>query len=282
MIKITPSIKSVVERALSEDIGTGDVTTDALIPDDIRAVGTLQIKSPGIIAGLEIALEVFRQTNPEVETRIITTDGCEVGIGDVVAEIGGSTAGILKGERVALNFLQRLSGIATETSRYVKAIQGTKARIIDTRKTVPGLRELEKYAVKMGGGHNHRYNLADGILIKDNHITTLRSQQFSIKDIVQRARQNSSHTLRIQIEVETFEEALEALEAHADAILLDNMSLEEIQRVVKHVKSKCLLEASGGVNLETVAAIAETGVDLISVGALTHSVRAMDISLEIK
>ena len=282
MIKITPSIKASVERALSEDIGPGDVTTDALIPADIRAVGDLQIKAPGVIAGLEIALEVFRQTNPEVETRVIITDGCEVDRGDVVAEIDGNIAGILKGERVALNFLQRLSGIATETSRYVKAIQGTKARIIDTRKTVPGLRELEKYAVRMGGGHNHRYNLADGILIKDNHIAALRSQQFSIKDIVHRARQNSSHTLRIQVEVETFEEAIEALEAHADAILLDNMPLKEIQRVVRRVKGECLLEASGGVSLETVTAIAETGVDLISVGALTHSVRAMDISLEIK
>ena len=282
MIKITSSIKATIERALSEDIGPGDVTTDALIPAGIRAVGALQIKAPGIIAGLEIALEVFRQTNPEVETRVSITDGSEVNRGDVVAEIDGSIAGILKGERVALNFLQRLSGIATETSRYVKAIQGTKARIIDTRKTVPGLRELEKYAVRMGGGHNHRYNLADGILIKDNHIAALRSQQFSIKDIVHRARQNSSHTLRIQIEVETFEEAIEALEADADAILLDNMPLEEIQRVVKRVGSNCLLEASGGVNLETVMAIAETGVDLISVGALTHSVRAMDISLEIK
>ena len=282
MIKITSSIKATIERALSEDIGPGDVTTDALIPAGIRAVGALQIKAPGIIAGLEIALEVFRQTNPEVETRVSITDGSEVNRGDVVAEIDGNIDGILKGERVALNFLQRLSGIATETSRYVKAIQGTKARIIDTRKTVPGLRELEKYAVRMGGGHNHRYNLADGILIKDNHIAALRSQQFSIKDIVHRARQNSTHTLRIQIEVETFEEAIEALEAHADAILLDNMPLEEIQRVVKRVGNNCLLEASGGVNLETVMAIAETGVDLISVGALTHSVRAMDISLEIK
>jgi len=165
---------------------------------------------------------------------------------------------------------------------YVKAVQGTRARIIDTRKTVPGLRELEKYAVRMGGGRNHRYNLADGILIKDNHIAALRAQELSMEDIVRRARENSPHTLRIEVEVETVDEAREAMEARADAILLDNMSLEEMRQAVTLVQGRCLLEASGGVNLETVKAVAETGVDLISVGALTHSVRALDISLDMK
>jgi nicotinate-nucleotide pyrophosphorylase (carboxylating) len=282
MLQITPSIKSTIERALVEDLGQGDITTDSLIPPDIRGLGIVLAKEPGVIAGLEVALEVFRQTNLEVETRVLMADGSEVAPGDVVAEVKGSTAGILKGERVALNFLQRLSGIATATSMYVKAVQGTKARIIDTRKTVPGLRELEKYAVRMGGGRNHRYNLADGILIKDNHIAALRAQELSMEDIVRRARENSPHTLRIEVEVETVDEAREAMEARADAILLDNMSLEEMRQAVTLVQGRCLLEASGGVNLETVKAVAETGVDLISVGALTHSVRALDISLDMK
>jgi len=282
MLQITSSIKSTIERALVEDLGPGDITTDSLIPPDIRGIGTVLSKATGVIAGLDVALEVFRQTNPAVETRVLMADGSEVAPGDVVAEVEGSIAGILKGERVALNFLQHLSGIATETSRYVKAVQGTKARIIDTRKTVPGLREMEKYAVRVGGGHNHRYNLADGILIKDNHIAALRAQELSMKDIVGRARENSPHTLRIEVEVETVDEAQEAMKARADAILLDNMSLEEMRRAVTLVQGKCLTEASGGINLETVKAVAETGVDLISVGSLTHSVRALDISLDMK
>jgi nicotinate-nucleotide pyrophosphorylase (carboxylating) len=208
-------------------------------------------------------------------------DGSEVRSGDVVAEVHGSIASILKGERVALNFLQRLSGIATATSIYVSAVQGTKALVIDTRKTVPGLRELEKYAVRVGGGRNHRYNLADGILIKDNHIAALRAQKFSMQDIIRRARENSPHTLRVEVEVETVEEAREAMEANADAILLDNMSPEQMSQAVAIIQGRCLLEASGGVNLETVRAVAETGVDFISIGALTHSVSALDISLDI-
>lgn len=263
-------------------MGQGDITTDSLISSDIRGMGTVLAKAPGVIAGLCVTLEVFRQTSPTVEPRVLVADGLEVTPGDVVAEIEGSIAGILKGERVALNFLQRLSGIATATSMYVKAVRGTMARIVDTRKTVPGLRELEKYAVRMGGGHNHRYNLADGILIKDNHIAALRAQELSMEDIVRRARENSPHTLRIEVEVETMDEVREAMEARADAILLDNMSLEEMRQAVTLVQGRCLLEASGGINLETVRAVAETGVNLISVGALTHSVRALDISLDMK
>jgi nicotinate-nucleotide pyrophosphorylase (carboxylating) len=282
MLQITSSIRSTIERALAEDLGQGDITTDSLISSDIRGMGTVLAKAPGVIAGLCVTLEVFRQTSPTVEPRVLVADGLEVTPGDVVAEVEGSIAGILKGERVALNFLQRLSGIATATSMYVKAVRGTMARIVDTRKTVPGLRELEKYAVRMGGGHNHRYNLADGILIKDNHIAALRAQELSMEDIVRRARENSPHTLRIEVEVETMDEVREAMEARADAILLDNMSLEEMRQAVTLVQGRCLLEASGGINLETVRAVAETGVNLISVGALTHSVRALDISLDMK
>ena len=273
---------AIVAGALEEDLGPGDVTTDALIPPDIRGLGSIVAKTTGVIAGVEVALEVFRQANPDVETRTLITDGSEVSPGVVVAEVEGSIASILKGERVALNFLQRLSGIATATSMYVKAVQGTKARIVDTRKTVPGIRQLEKYAVRMGGGHNHRYNLADGILIKDNHIAALRAQELGLAEIVSRARENSPHTLRLEIEVESIDEAREALEAGADVILLDNMSPEEMRQVVTLTEGRRLLEASGGINLETVRAVAETGVDLISVGALTHSVMAMDISLDLR
>ena len=282
MLEITSSVMAIVAGALEEDLGPGDVTTDALIPPDIRGLGSIVAKTTGIIAGVEVALEVFRQANPDVETRTLITDGSEVSPGVVVAEVEGSIAGILKGERVALNFLQRLSGIATATSMYVKAVQGTKARIVDTRKTVPGIRQLEKYAVRMGGGHNHRYNLADGILIKDNHIAALRARGLGLVEIVSRARENSPHTLRVEIEVESIDEAKEALEAGADVILLDNMSPEEMRQVVTLTEGRRLLEASGGINLETVRAVAETGVDLISVGALTHSVMAMDISLDLR
>jgi nicotinate-nucleotide pyrophosphorylase (carboxylating) len=281
MLQITPSIKSIIERAIMEDLGHGDITTDSLIATEIQGMGTVLAKALGVIAGLDIALEVFRQVDPSVETRVFMVDGSEVRSGDVVAEVHGSIASILKGERVALNFLQRLSGIATATSIYVSAVQGTKALVIDTRKTVPGLRELEKYAVRVGGGRNHRYNLADGILIKDNHIAALRAQKFSMQDIIRRARENSPHTLRIEVEVETVEEAREAMEANADAILLDNMSPEQMSQAVAIIQGRCLLEASGGVNLETVRAVAETGVDFISIGALTHSVSALDISLDI-
>ncbi len=280
MLQITNSIRAIVERALEEDLGQGDITTDALIPPGIRGAGSLVAKTTGVIAGVEVALEVFRQTDPSVETRVIMSDGSAVSPGDVVAEVSGSVAGILKGERVALNFIQRLSGIATATSTYVNAVQGTAARIIDTRKTVPGLRQLEKYAVRVGGGHNHRYNLADGVLIKDNHIAALRARELGLVEIVRLARENSPHTVKVEIEVESVEEAREALEALVDVIMLDNMSPEEMRRVVAMTGGRCLLEASGGINLDTVRAVAETGVDLISVGALTHSVRAMDISLD--
>ena len=282
MLEITSSVIAIVAGALEEDLGPGDVTTDALIPPDIRGLGSIVVKAAGVIAGVEVALEVFRHANPDVETRTLIADGSEVSPGVVVAEVEGSIAGILKGERVALNFLQRLSGIATATSMYVKAAQGTKARIVDTRKTVPGIRQLEKYAVRMGGGHNHRYNLADGILIKDNHIAALRARGLGLVEIVSLARENSPHTLRVEIEVESIEEAREALEAGADVILLDNMSPEEMRQVVTMTDGRRLLEASGGINLETVRAVAETGVDLISVGALTHSVMAMDISLDLR
>jgi nicotinate-nucleotide pyrophosphorylase (carboxylating) len=282
MLQITSSIKSTIERALVEDLGHGDITTDSLIPPNIRGLATVLAKTTGVIAGLDVALEVFHQVDSSLETRVFMPDGSDTTPEGMVAEVEGSIASILKGERVALNFLQRLSGIATATSMYVRAVAATRARIVDTRKTVPGLRELEKYAVRVGGGHNHRYNLADGILIKDNHIAALRAQGLSIEDIIRRTRENAPHTLRIEVEVETVEEAREAMEARADTILLDNMSPEKMRQAVTLVQGRCLLEASGGISLETIRAVADTGVDLISVGALTHSVSALDISLDMK
>ena len=212
-MQITSSIRDIVERALVEDLGHGDVTTDALIPPDARGQASVVVKADGVVAGLEVALDVFRQVDPSTQSRIRMADGAPVSPGAVVADLEGSVAGILKAERVALNFLQRLSGIATATNAYVKAVHGTKARIIDTRKTVPGLRQLEKYAVRVGGGHNHRYNLADGILIKDNHIAALRARELGLAEIVDLARERSPHTLRVEIEVETVDEAFEAVEA---------------------------------------------------------------------
>lgn len=281
MLNFTSSIWSTLEQALAEDVGHGDVTTDALIPPEIQGLGIIVAKASGVVAGLDVALEVFQLADPSLETRALLPDGSFIAPGDQIAEVEGSVAGILKGERVALNFLQRLSGIATETSKYVIAVAGTRARIIDTRKTVPGLRELERYAVRLGGGHNHRFNLSDGILIKDNHIAALRAHGLSIADIIRKAKENSPHTLKVEIEVETVEEAGEALEGGADVILLDNMSVEEMRQVVAMAQGRCPLEASGGMNLDTVAEVARAGVDLISVGALTHSVRALDISLDL-
>lgn len=280
MLNITPSIRNIIQNALQEDLGHGDITTRALIPTDLRGVASIMSKSHGIVSGIEAALEVFRSLDTHITTRTLIPDGTAIAPNDIVAQIEGTIATILNGERVALNIVQRLSGISTETRKYVDAISGTRARIIDTRKTIPGLRELEKYAVRMGGGHNHRFNLADGILIKDNHIAPLKSQNMSLSDIIKQAKDRSPHTVKIEIEVETYEEAMEALEAKSDIILLDNMNVEEMRQVVLSVDNMCLLEASGGINFETVRAVAETGVDLISVGALTHSVKSLDISME--
>jgi nicotinate-nucleotide pyrophosphorylase (carboxylating) len=212
---------------------------------------------------------------------VLLQDGAVLRPGAQVAQVAGSVASVLKGERTALNFLQHLSGIATATARYVAAVQGTKARIVDTRKTVPGLRSLAKYAVRVGGGHNHRRNLADGILIKDNHIAALRGQGLSLGQVVRRALERAPHTIKVEVEVTTVGEAQEALGAGASLLLLDNMGLEEMHQVVELAQGRALLEASGGITLENVRTVAETGVDLISVGAITHSVRALDMSLEL-
>ena len=281
MLQITPDILAVIDRALDEDLASRDHTT-RLIPHDRTGRAVLVAKEQGVLAGLSVAAAAFSRLDPAVETSPLLHDGSPLHPGDVIAAVQGPVGGILSAERIALNFLQRMSGIATETAKYVKAVEGLNARIIDTRKTVPGLRYLDKYAVRAGGGHNHRLNLADGVLIKDNHIASARLDELTLADLVKRARETAPHTLKIEVEVETVEQAEEALNAGADIVLLDNMSPEEMRRAVALAKGRALTEASGGITLQNVREIAETGVDLISVGALTHSPKALDISLDLQ
>jgi nicotinate-nucleotide pyrophosphorylase (carboxylating) len=275
-------IEELVDHALAEDWAWGDVTTQALIPAEAEGQASFIAKSAGVVAGIEVVHLVFARVDPPLKFRALLHDGDKLQRGTEIAAVEGKVGSILRGERVALNFLQRLSGIATETSRYVEAVRGTKARIVDTRKTTPGLRFLEKYAVRAGGGQNHRVHLGDGILIKDNHLAALRARGLDLKAVIDLAKKNAPHTLKIEIEVTTVEEAGEAVEAGADIVMLDNMSVEEMRRAVKSVGGRVLVEASGGITLDNVRSVAETGVDLISVGALTHSVKAMDISLELE
>jgi nicotinate-nucleotide pyrophosphorylase (carboxylating) len=275
-------IEEIIDRALAEDLIKGDVTTEALIAGDRRGTGFIVAKKEGILAGINVVKQVFHRVDPELKVEVLLEDGAGVKPGSKVANVSGRITGILAAERVALNFLQRLSGIASETNRYVEAVKGLPVRIMDTRKTTPGLRVLEKYAVKVGGGENHRMSLGDGILIKDNHLAALRSQGLNVKQIVAKARQDSPQRLPVEVEVGTVSEALEAVEAGADIIMLDNMNLEDMRKAVKSIRGRALVEASGGITLDDVRAVAETGVDFISIGALTHSVRALDISLELE
>ena len=274
-------VEEIIDRALAEDLAKGDVTTEALVPADRQGTGVVVAKGEGVLAGVNVAKQVFCQVDPALSVELFLEDGAKVKSGDKVARVSGSIASILKAERVALNFLQHLSGIASETNRYVEAVRGLPVRIMDTRKTTPGLRLLEKHAVRAGGGENHRMSLGDGILIKDNHLAALRSQRLNLKQIVAKARQNSPERPSVEVEVATVAEASEAVEAGADIIMLDNMSLEDMREAVKFIHGRALVEASGGITLDNVRAVAETGVDFISVGALTHSARALDISLDL-
>jgi nicotinate-nucleotide pyrophosphorylase (carboxylating) len=273
-------VRRIVEIALAEDLGWGDITTQALIHADWTARGHIIAKEDGILCGVDVVEQVYKLLDPELRVEKYEQDGSRVFNGRTVVYVQGPAAIILQGERVALNFLQRMSGIATETRRYVDAVQGTKCRIVETRKTTPGLRILEKYAVRVGGGNNHRHSLSDAILIKDNHLAALRAHSMSLAEIISLAQQKSAHTVTIEVEVETPEEAEQAAAAGADTVMLDNMSLEETRRAMGLVNGRCLVEASGGVRLDTVQDIATTGVDLISVGALTHSVKSLDFSME--
>ena len=275
-------VDEIISLALAEDTSHGDVTSEALIPPGLRGKASMLVKERGVLAGVEVAGRVFLKVDPSLEVVVLIKDGVSIKPGDIIATVSGKVASILKAERVALNFLQRLSGIASQTARYVAETRGSHAVITDTRKTTPGLRLLEKYAVRMGGGRNHRFHLADGVLIKDNHLVAMRALGLRLKDIVAKAKQNAPKGLTVEVEVTTAEEALEAVEAGADIIMLDNMTPDEMRRVVGLLSGRVRLEASGGITLDKVRAVAGAGVDIISVGALTHSPKALDISLELE
>jgi nicotinate-nucleotide pyrophosphorylase (carboxylating) len=267
-------MQEAIERALAEDVGAGDRTAEATVPADARARARIEQKQPGVIAGLDVARAVFEQVEPELRFEALTEEGVWRE-GGPVAEIEGPARGIVTGERVALNFLQRLSGVATATARFVQAVEGTSARILDTRKTTPGLRELEKAAVAAGGGTNHRIGLYDAILVKENHAALAGG----VGEATRRALEAADDGTPVEVECATLGEVDEALEAGVSRILLDNMSPAELREAVERVAGRAELEASGGVTLDTVRAVAESGVDYVSVGALTHSAPALDLSL---
>ena len=274
-------VRRVVANALEEDAAFNDATTLATIgASGVQATALLVAKQPGIIAGIQVAEETFRALNPHISFIPHLTDGEPVEPGSNIATITGNAAAILSAERTALNLLQRMSGIATLTAKYVDAVKGTNATIVDTRKTAPGLRLLDKYSVLTGGGGNHRMSLADCILIKDNHIAAMQQHGMTIGDIVRHARANAPFSIKIEIEVENIPDAIDAMKAGADIVMLDNMNPETMRQAVLQRTGDTLLEASGGINLTTVLQIAQTGVDIISVGELTHSVSALDISLD--
>jgi len=272
---LSPLIQDAIQRALTEDVGTGDVTTDSIVPMDARMRGQIIAKQPGLVVGLDVTRAVYEMVDPKVEFRSQVGEATLVENGQVLAYVSGRTRTLLTTERTALNFLGRMSGIATLTRQFVEAIAGTKAIILDTRKTAPGLRALDKLAVERGGGHNHRFGLYDGILIKDNHI----DYAGSITEAVKRVRA-VAHGMVVEVEARTLDDVREALAVQAERILLDNMALEMMAEAVHLGEGRAKMEASGNVTLETVRAIAETGVDFISVGALTHSTKVFDISFD--
>lgn len=269
--------EDIVKNALKEDIGTGDITTLSTIPKEQQISGRFIAKEEGIICGLDIVRYVFEILDKDILIKTSIKDGDLVKKGDIFATISGSAINILTGERVALNILQRLSAIATKTSQLVGKVKGTNAKIADTRKTTPMLRVLEKYAVKTGGGVNHRFNLSDGILIKDNHIKAAGG----ITNAINAARKNAPHTLKIEVEVEDMKQIEEALSAKADIIMLDNMDNEAMRAAVAHIAGRAIVEASGNMDEKDLFEVASTGVDIISIGGLTHTVKAMDISLRL-
>jgi nicotinate-nucleotide pyrophosphorylase (carboxylating) len=270
-------VDKAVAEALAEDLGLGgDITTEATVLAGTRSSGVIVARKPGTVAGMQLAEAAFRALDPEAAFEVIVGDGGRIEAGGVIARLSGDARALLTAERTALNFLGHLSGIATLTARYVTAVAGTKARIIDTRKTTPGLRALEKFAVRCGGGVNHRFGLFDAILIKDNHIVAADG----IASALQRARAHAGHMVKVEIEVTTLDELDDALQLAPDAVLLDNMPLSTLKAAVAEVAGRVLTEASGGVTLDTVRGIADTGVDLISVGALTHSAPVLDIGLD--
>ncbi len=267
----------IIERALREDINYVDAATDYLLDDDDVSTARFVAKASGILCGIDIAVRVFEMLDKDIQVQINIKDGGKVEKGDVIAVVTGKTKAILKAERTSLNILQHMSGIATETAKYAECCKGTRAHVTETRKTLPGLRAIEKYAVTVGGGKNHRYNLSDGAMLKDNHIDAYGS----ITKAVEALRSRMGHMIKIEVEVRNEEELREALSCNADVIMLDNMTCEQMKKCVEIADGKAVLEASGNVTLDNMAEVAATGVDIVSVGALTHSVKAFDISLRI-
>jgi len=275
-------VLAIIQRALEEDIGWGDVTTDNAVPPDQRSRAVLLAKQAGVLCGGRVFAETLALVDRAVTVDLLMPDGATLHPGDVVARIEGPTRALLTAERTALNFVQRLSGIATTTAAFVARLHGLATRLIDTRKTTPGLRVLEKYAVRVGGGYNHRFNLADAVLLKDNHLAALRSRGLDLASAVRAMKQRVPHTMRVEVEVTSVEEIDAALAGGADVVLLDNMTIEAMRDAVRRIAGRALTECSGTVTLDTVRERAETGVDLISSGALTHSSKALDLSLELQ
>lgn len=270
-------LRKIIIRALEEDVGTGDITTRSIVPDNYVTIGFIRAKEPGVVAGLGVAKEVFLQLSPDISFQPRVRDGEKVEPGQLLARVEGDARAILTGERVALNFMQRMSGIATQVAYMAGLIAEYGAKLADTRKTTPGLRVLEKYAVRVGGGYNHRFGLYDAILIKDNHIKVAGS----ITEAVSRAKSRAPHTMGTEVEVETLEGLEEAIRAGASVVMLDNIDLDSMKKAVELAGGRVLLEASGMINEENIVDMAKTGVDLISMGSLTHSVKALDISLDV-
>jgi nicotinate-nucleotide pyrophosphorylase (carboxylating) len=281
--RLTPEqIDSIIELALAEDLSYGDVTSEALVPTELEGRASFLAEVEGVLAGIEVARQVFHKVDPSLRFEINIADGTRIKRGDIIASVSGNLISVLKAERTALNFLQRLSGTATLTSNLIAKVEGLSTKIMDTRKTTPGMRLLEKYAVRMGGGKTHRLHLGDWILIKDNHLIALRALGMTIKDIVSRAKYNAPQDTKVEIEVTNAEEAMEAANSEADIIMLDNMTPDEMRHAVSQLPKHIKTEASGGISMDTIHKVAESGVDYISIGAVTHSVKALNISLELE
>ncbi|MBH0115676.1 carboxylating nicotinate-nucleotide diphosphorylase [Salinibacterium sp. NG253] len=274
-------VDNVILMALAEDAPWGDVTSEAFVPEDATATAVLNAREPGVASGLDVFARTFQLVDAHAEVTLHTRDGDTFTAGQQLATVSGNARGVLRAERIALNLSQRMSGIATQTAAYVAAVAGTHARIVDTRKTTPGLRALERHAVRSGGGHNHRFSLSDAVMAKDNHLAVLEASGIDLGEAIRRARERIGHTTHLEVEVDRLDQVETVVAAGVDTIMLDNFSLDDLRAGVALVAGRAIVEASGGVNLDTVAAIAATGVDVISVGALTHSVRSLDLGLDI-
>ncbi|MFC5501844.1 carboxylating nicotinate-nucleotide diphosphorylase [Lysinimonas soli] len=275
-------VDEVILRALAEDAPWGDVTSEVFLPESARAVAGLAAREAGVLSGIRVFARVFELVDPGTSVELLAYDGERFEPGDALARVDGSARSVLRAERIGLNLIQRMSGIATLTARFVAEAAGTGARIVDTRKTTPGLRALERQAVRDGGGHNHRFSLSDAVLAKDNHLAVLAASGRELGDAIREARTRIGHTTHLEVEVDRLDQIETVVAAGVDTIMLDNFTVDELREGVAIVAGRALIEASGGVSLDTVAAIARTGVDLISVGALTHGVRALDLGLDVE